>query len=69
MHYIKHYFQSLIIAWWNNLVCLVGHCIVLILSELLFILNLMLDIQFVDSCHPEHILCLQDYDTISFFID
>ena len=28
MHYIKHYFQSLIIAWWNNLVCLVGHCIV-----------------------------------------
>ena len=37
MHYIKHYFQSLIIAWWNNLVCLVGHCIVLILSELVYL--------------------------------
>ena len=69
MHYIKHYFQSLIIAWWNNLVCLVGHCIVLILSELLFILNLMLDLQFVDSCHPEHILSLQFCDTSSFSID
>ena len=69
MHYIKHYFQSLIIAWWNNLVCLVGHCIVLILSELLFISNLMLDLQSGDLCHSEHILSLQNCDTISFSID